>query len=857
MKAPVRDRIDRLGRPDRGTRASLLGLAITVYVPLLLTAPGRVAADSDAALLIGPGRLLRRAVSMWNPHVAMGTVPREQIGHLWPAGPYFWLTDSVGLPDWIAQRLWVGSILFAAGAGVLFLARTWRWRPGPAIAAAFVFALSPYVITLATHDSVALLAFAGLPWLLALTVRALRSPGLRHPALFALVVATVGSTDRSALVLVAVAPIAWIVYSIRRYPEITRASATWTTAKLGATTLAVNLWWIMGLSVQATNGLRLKPYLEPAEVVASSSTAPEVLRGLGASFFYDRDRLGPLIDASVDYTQQLWLITLSYAIAVVGMLGLGVARWRNRSYAIWLLVIGVIVAVGAHPWAHPSPIGRLFKTFAGGDAPLALRDSSGAVPLIALSLAVGVAALVGAAHEESGRRGLGAMTLAIVLAIAALPPLWLGTFVPTDLARPNDIPDHWLDAAAHLDAADDGTRVLEIPGIDSAAYRWGYTGDSVLPALLGRPSVARERMPAGSPASANLLGALDRRIQEQTLDPGALAVIARIMNVGDVVTRNDLQFERYDVRRPRSLWDFVSHADGLSAPTTFGARTANRPVAAAPMIDEEHLVRDRDLPDPPAVGVFPVEGAIPIVHAHGADRVVYVSGDGTGLIDAAAAGLIDGSELLRYSADVTADPEFVRTGLVDERALIVTDSNRSRAEHWASVRHTQGYTEQVSGGLLRSDARDNRLPVFDDRPGIRAFAEHVGIGARATAYGDPVTPAPHQRPVNAVDGDLTTAWRVAGADPGGERIELSSDSAVETDQIRLIQADGGVGRWITEVELRFDGGDPVRVTLDASSHRAPGQEIRIDQRAFESLSIEILDDNVDGQGGPGLSLIHI
>lgn len=285
MKAPVRDRIDRLGRPDRGTRASLLGLAITVYVPLLLTAPGRVAADSDAALLIGPGRLLRRAVSMWNPHVAMGTVPREQIGHLWPAGPYFWLTDSVGLPDWIAQRLWVGSILFAAGAGVLFLARTWRWRPGPAIAAAFVFALSPYVITLATHDSVALLAFAGLPWLLALTVRALRSPGLRHPALFALVVATVGSTDRSALVLVAVAPIAWIVYSIRRYPEITRASATWTTAKLGATTLAVNLWWIMGLSVQATNGLRLKPYLEPAEVVASSSTAPEVLRGLGASFF--------------------------------------------------------------------------------------------------------------------------------------------------------------------------------------------------------------------------------------------------------------------------------------------------------------------------------------------------------------------------------------------------------------------------------------------------------------------------------------------------------------------------------------------------------------------------------------------
>ena len=37
--------------------------------------------------------------------------------------------DQLGFPDWVAQRLWLGSILFAAGAGVLFLLRTWAGRP--------------------------------------------------------------------------------------------------------------------------------------------------------------------------------------------------------------------------------------------------------------------------------------------------------------------------------------------------------------------------------------------------------------------------------------------------------------------------------------------------------------------------------------------------------------------------------------------------------------------------------------------------------------------------------------------------------------------------------------------------------
>ena len=71
-------------------------------------------------------------------------------------------------------------------------------------------------------------------------------------------------------------------------------------------------------------------------------------------------------------------------------------------------------------------------------------------------------------------------------------------------------------------ARGEGTRVLEVPGTDFASYRWGNTVDPVLPGLIDRPYVARELIPYGSAASANLLDAFDHRMQEGTLDAEAI-----------------------------------------------------------------------------------------------------------------------------------------------------------------------------------------------------------------------------------------------------------------------------------------------------------------------------------------------
>src|SRR6059058_642976 len=117
----------------RARRLRILGyelLALLAYLPVLLTKPGKVVADTKTYLYLDPTRLLERAPSMWDPNIGLGTVTHQNIGYLFPMGPYYWVMENVGFPSWIAQRIWLGSIVFFAGLGVLYLLRTIDMR-GP------------------------------------------------------------------------------------------------------------------------------------------------------------------------------------------------------------------------------------------------------------------------------------------------------------------------------------------------------------------------------------------------------------------------------------------------------------------------------------------------------------------------------------------------------------------------------------------------------------------------------------------------------------------------------------------------------------------------------------------------------
>ena len=167
-------------------------------------------ADTKLYLYLDPGRLIGDAPWTFDARQFAGWVPHQVIAYLWPQGPWYWLGETVGLPDWVTHRLWIGTLFFAAGTGVLWLARRLGLSLGAALAAALVYQLAPYLLPYVSRTSAMLLPWAGLGWIVGLTVLAATRTRWRHAALCALVVATVGAVNATALLMIAPAPVLWL-----------------------------------------------------------------------------------------------------------------------------------------------------------------------------------------------------------------------------------------------------------------------------------------------------------------------------------------------------------------------------------------------------------------------------------------------------------------------------------------------------------------------------------------------------------------------------------------------------------------------------------------------------------------------
>jgi arabinofuranan 3-O-arabinosyltransferase len=816
-------------------------LALLAYVPALLSSPGKVPADTKLYLYTNPGRLLGDAPWSWDTRQFAGWVPHQTIGYLWPSGPWYWTFEHLGIPDWIAQRLWIGTILFAAGAGMRWCAKQLGLAGALApLAAAVVYQMSPYVLPYISRTSVLLLPWAGLGWLVGITVNAGRRGGWRDPALFALVVFTIGGINATAMVMIAPAPILLLADAAARR-EISVRHALVTTAKLGGLALLVSLWWLVGLAVQGSYGADVLSYSETLQSVSFTSLSSEALRGLGYWLFYVRDPTGALTTASGPYQTSLRLIAIGFVIILVALAGLIVVRWRARRFAALMILTGIVLAVGAHPIDDPSPLGAPLSNSSRSTLTLALRSSTRAVPLALLGLALGVGALVMVLRVRWVVVGRIAAVLVALLAVLNLPSSYQHAFVDPVLERPQDLPSWWKEASTKLDALPPGARVLQLPGTESAVSRWGTTVDPILPGLSDRQLIARDWLPLGSAAAMDLSYALDDRFQDGTIDPDSIAPIARLLGADTVLYTGDVAFDRFRTTRPELSWAvYTAKPKGLGTPQQLGPVQPNEP--AVPMLDDRALV-DRRIGRPvPQLALIPVEGAQPMVRA--ATGSVVVVGSGAGLVDAAGAGWINGSELVRYAASET-DPDK-RAALLDAAGLVViTDTNRKQAHEWRGSQDVLGMTEDEDPATLSDDAADHRLPVFPDQTtDSQTLAMQVGpVHAIASTYGAPDSYRPEDRAVHAIDGDLTTAWRVGDrSEVKGEHLRLDfAERPVQT--ITLVQPqDPALRRWITGVVIHTDDGD-VPVALDERSRTPDGQVIDLGGRRTSKLDIEITATN--------------
>jgi arabinofuranan 3-O-arabinosyltransferase len=820
---------------ERHSRLELLAFALLAYVPFLLSAPGRVTADTKQYLYLDPDRLLERAPYLWDQHIGFGTVSHQIIGYLFPMGPYFWLTEHLGVPTWIAQRFWLGTIALAAGLGARWLFRMLGVSRAGAIAGALVYMLTPYQLAFTARISVLLLSWAGLPWLVGLTMRAVRRGGWRDPALFALVILTIGSVNASSLLFVCIGPALWLVVDACRGRDAFLAALR-AALRIAVLAAAVSVWWIVGLRTQGTYGLPVLQLTETLRTVAADSDPTDILRGIGNWFFYGRDRLGFSIDQASSYAHDVFTQVASWAVPVAALALAAIVRWRHRAYFVLLLLVGAVVSIGAWPYDDPSPYGAVFKWFSDTAAGLALRNTPRAVPLLVLGLAGLVAAGVAALAPR-----LGSVWPTIVvgaLVAAAFVPVWSNGYLSRHLDRPEDVPEYWTEAIAALSRQGDATRVLEIPGSDFAAYRWGDTIEPITPGLTDRPYVARETLPTGTPPSVNLLVALDHRLQDDSFEPDALAAYARLANIGTIVLRSDLEYERFDTPKPRDTWRLLTEplAQGLDEPRAFGNRARNRASSDVPAIDSQQLAIPTDAPDPPQVALFGVRGAIPIVHSAPTEQPVLLAGDGEGIVDAAAAGIVDGRALVLETGALT--PKQLRQQLREQADLVLTDSNRRRNQQFfAGVRDNNGYTERA--GQDSSDAEFRLDPFPQDDDAARTVVEQHGGTVDATGY---VTPT--DRPAKAFDGDPSTAWLVGGH-VVGQHLTVRADHEQTVDHVTLQQGPAGAAdRSIAEVKLTFDDGEPITALLDASSFAVGGQTISFPARTARKLDIEITAVNV-------------
>ncbi|MEZ5297740.1 MAG: alpha-(1-_3)-arabinofuranosyltransferase family protein [Ilumatobacteraceae bacterium] len=803
--------------------------ALLAYLPALIAAPGRMTADSKLYLYLDPGRLMSDALGTFDPRQFAGWVPHQHISFVWPAGPWYWSFEQLGAPDWIAHRMWLGTLLLVAALGVRWCALQLGLTTPAALVAAVSYELAPYILPYVSRTSVMLLPWAGLGWIVALTIRATRRPGWRDPALIALVVLTVGAVNATALAMIVPAPTLWLVHAVwGRW-------CTWRAALLVAVrtavlSLGVSLWWIAALAVQGQYGADVLPYSESLADVSFTATSAEVWRGMGYWLFYIRDPYGATTTASLRYLSSSAAIAISFLVPVVALGGLVWVRWAHRRFAMLLVAAGVVLAVGVHPIGDRSPLMRILTGDGEEGLALALRSSTRALPVMNLGLALALGSIVAGAAHVRWRSWFADRVVAaglIGLVLVNVPAIWTGAFVDPALERDQDPPAAWTDAAATLDATGGG-RVIMLPGTEFGAYRWGYTVDQPLPGLTERDVITRDLLPLGSPAAMDLWYAFDDRIQDGVAEYESLEAIARLFGADVVWLTNDVAFDRFGLARPESVRELVLGSAAVVDVEGFG-----EPVRNVPTFETTDPTALAD----PSVGteVAPVElvfldtsGRL----ARAYDRTLLMAGSGDGVVDLAAVGLLPDGVGVRYAADdASAWPSDV--------GVVVTDSNRDQARHWRSSQDVRGFTE-VGGdeqGVLDEVASDTRLPVFDSvDPSEQTTAVQVGpVTAVASAYGEPFAYTPEHRAVMAIDGGAATSWVVGEhGDPIGERIRLEIAEAAPTGTMRLLQATSGGDRRIATVAVTEGNGE-----LDRSTRRRVPLTTTDDGW---SLPIELADD---------------
>jgi arabinofuranan 3-O-arabinosyltransferase len=821
-------------------------VAVVAYLPLFATRRGLLTDDTKIYLYLDPAHLIATAASMWNSDVGFGTVTHQNIGYLLPMGPYYWATKALGVPEWMAQRFWLGSLLFLAALGVRKCAQELGLTRWAGWYAAVPYMLTPYILVNLDRTSAILMPWAGLGWMMVFTIRAARRNDYRNPALFALVVALVGGVNATSILMVGFAPLLYLLFAART-GEIPWRRCWWVMVRIGILSLLVSIWWIAGLWAEGKYGINILRFTESFVTVTYTSTSSEVFRGLGYWYFYGRDALQPWTLSSLSYVTGRIVPTASFVVPLVGFVAALCTRWRYRLFAAATAFVGVVVAVGAYPIQQPPPFGFVFKFLAlHTTAALAMRSSNRVVPIVVLGLALLTAAGAQAARQRRPRLSLvgGAVFLAVVG--VGLLPLFEGHALSTNLSFPDRLPAYVTRAAHALDQGPSTSSVLGLPGEDFAYYRYGTAGDSVWPGITDRPWISSQVQLAGEPASINLVRGLDSTLQNGVADPSSIAPIARLLDAGNVLVQMDQQYERFNSPLPSYMWNLVHPMPrGLRLVKVYGPRTTFQAVDG-PYIDEAILGLPIGYQFPRSLAILKVAHPRTLVRTESRAAPQIVAGDGEGLVTMAETRLLDSQRAILFDGSSTRAE--VRAAARQPGAwLVLTDSNQRRLDSYGTLGSTEGYVEQAHEVPLVGASGEESLPTFPHPPkGSQTVALMKGLArVGASGYGNVITNNPEDQPFEAVDGNIYTAWEVSAFSPAiGQFFQMTASRPHVIHHLLIVQPQSVTqNRTITSIGISIDGGPQVVRSLGRASTTPTGQVVTIPRTRGRTIRLTILDDS--------------
>ena len=733
-------------------------LGVVAYALAFVQRPGLATADTKINLHVDPGRFLGDVASMWTSTGQLGGVQTgQQAGYLFPMGPFFALGHLLGLPDWIVQRLWLGTVLaLAAWGGVRLLdALLQRPRGIAHLVTGAVLLLNPFVVTYANRTTVTLLAYAALPWLLLAVNRGLRdSRGWGWPAAVALLITAAGGGVNGAVVAwMLLGPALLLLYEVAFTP-VTWSDVRAFLIRVVPLTALVSLWWVVPAYVQSAYGVNFLQFTEQPGTVWGTTSATETLRLMSFWLSYVgigfQGRAIPYFDDASTLLFSAPVVLATLLLPAASLTGfVWTRRWRYGPFFLGLALIAVLVMMAGYPDGTPLRHG-LYFSYNHVAALRFLRASYKGAPLLAIALAC----LAGTAAGELWARSAAARRRARyapwrrlarpLLGLAGLAVL-VGAAWPLVSGRAQDaqvsyrqIPAAWRQAAADLDRGlPANSRAIVLPGDLFSFYTWGGTVDPILPALTRRPVAERSEVPYADLRATDLLWTIDGLVHQQRLVPGQLGPLLSLIGVRSVLTGADDDLARSDAPPPADAAAELATQAGFARPARAYGPVRRYASAVAPGVSRRlPEVRRYDLPR--ARGLVRVE---PV-----SDPVV-VDGSAAALAGLAAFGRLPAQRPVLYAADQSA--AALRSDVAAGGDVVISDSNRRQAFAASTL-------EQNTGPVLTADENVSADGLILDPFGAGAGGRcRRGDGCglwRRGPFGPgagiaPARPVPRARPV--------------------------------------------------------------------------------------------------------------